>query len=112
MFYPKARGTAPVYVKDETSRKYLIACGEGNGPRCGHESYEMELVKPILEREVKQGKYIFVKRSVQDETVINHGAYIPLGTIDKPVFVEYFGRLHFASKNAKKEFIEQCLKMQ
>ena len=112
VFYPKARGTAPVYVKDETSRKYLIACGEGNGPRSGHESYEMELVKPILEREVKQGKYIFVKRSVQDETFINHGAYIPLETIDKPVFVENFGRLHFASKNAKKDFIEQYLKMQ
>lgn len=90
----------------------MIACGEGKGPRSGHELYEMELVKPILEREVKQGKYIFVKRSVQDEIVINHGAYIPLGTIDKPVFVENFGRLHFASKNAKKEFIEQCLKMQ
>lgn len=112
VFYPKARGTAPVYVKDETSRKYLIACGEGKGPCSGHELYEMELVKPILEREVKQGKYIFVKRSVQDETFINHGAYIPLGTIDKPVFVEHFGRLHFASKNAKKEFIEQYLKMQ
>ena len=49
---------------------------------------------------------------MQDEIVINHGAYIPLGTIDKPVFVEHFGRLHFASKNAKKEFIEQYLKMQ
>jgi len=49
---------------------------------------------------------------VQDETVINHGAYIPLGTIDKPVFVENLGRLHFASKNAKKDFIEQYLKMQ
>ena len=50
MFYPKARGTAPVYVKDETSRKYLIACGEGNGPGCGHEAYEMERVRPIFER--------------------------------------------------------------
>ena len=49
---------------------------------------------------------------MQDEIVINHGAYISLGTIDKPVFVEYFGRLHFASKNAKKEFIEQYLKLQ
>ncbi len=36
----------------------MIACGEGKGPRSGHESYEMELVKPIFKREVKQGKYI------------------------------------------------------
>lgn len=112
VFYPKAEGTAPIYVKDETSRKYLVACGEGKGPRGGHELYEMELVKPILEREVKQGKYIFVKRKVQDETVINRGMYVPFGTVDKPVFVEYFGRLHFASKKAKKEFIEHYLKMQ
>lgn len=41
----------------------MIACGEGKGPRSGHESYEMELVKPILEREVKQGKYIKEKRA-------------------------------------------------
>ena len=41
----------------------MIACGEGKGPHCGHESYEMELVKPILEREVKQGKYIKEKRA-------------------------------------------------
>lgn len=37
----------------------MIACGEGKGPRSVHESYEMELVKPILEREVKQGIYIY-----------------------------------------------------
>ena len=36
----------------------MIASGEGKGTRSVHESYEMELVKPILEREVKQGIYI------------------------------------------------------
>ena len=96
VFYPKEIGTAPIYVKDETSRKYLIACGEGKGPRSGHECYEMALVKLILDREVKQGKYVFI-----------NGMYIPVGTVDKPIFVEYFGRLHFPSKEAKNQFINQ-----
>ncbi len=33
----------------------MIACGEGKGPCSGHESYEMELVKPILEERLSKG---------------------------------------------------------
>ena len=96
VFYPKNPGTAPVYVKDDFSRRYIIACGEGKGPRSGHELYEMQLVKNILMREVYNGKY----------ERLGDRYYIPVGTIMKPVFIEYYGRVHFASLEEKRKFID------
>lgn len=93
VFYPIAEGTAPVYVRDERSRTYLTACGEGKGPRSGHELYEMHLVNHILTREVSMGKYEYT-----------NGVYIPQDH-SKPVFADYYGRLRFANQEEKELFI-------
>lgn len=97
VFYPKNPGTAPVYVKDKFSRRYLKACGEGKGPRSGHELYEMELVRSVLRQEVSKGHY----------ELLGGRYYIPVGTLKKPVFIEYLGRVHFASLNEKRRFIDK-----
>lgn len=94
-FYPKSRGSAPVYVRDELSRRYIKACGKGIGPQSGHELYEMRIVKPILWREVKNGNY----------ERLGGMYYIPVGTIRKPIFIEGYGRVHFASLSDKRKFI-------
>lgn len=39
VFYPKNPGTAPVYVKDQFTRRYIKACGEGKGSRSGHTNF-------------------------------------------------------------------------
>ena len=96
VFYPKEPGTAPVYVKDEWSRKFIKACGEGKGPRRGHELYEFQLVKNILLREVGKGNY---------EKLGNH--FIPTDSIRKPVFIDHYGRIHFSSLNEKRIFIDK-----
>lgn len=95
VFFPKEPGTAPVYVKDYFSRRYIKACGEGKGPRSGHELYEMRVVTPILLREVHNGNY----------EVLGGSYFIPVGTIDKPVFIKNIGRVHFASLTDKSKFI-------
>ena len=95
VFNPKTPGTAPVYVKDELSRRYIKACGEGKGPRSGHELYEMQIVKPILWREVNHGNY----------ELLEGRYYIPVGTVMKPIFIENYGRAHFASLTDKRKFI-------
>lgn len=95
VFYPKNPGTAPVYVKDKYSRRYIKTCGEGKGPRSGHEIYEMQIVKHILRREVNKGNY----------ELIEDKYYIPVGTVKKPVFIKYYGRAHFASLTDKCKFI-------
>lgn len=97
VFYPIIPGSGPVYVKDETSRRYLKACGEGKGPRSGHESYEMNVVHNILRREVDKGEYSLVEGRL----------YIPTKDLHKPIFAEYYGRIHFASFADKKAFIER-----
>ena len=97
VFYPNNPGTAPVYVKDKFSRRYIKACGEGKGTRSGHELYEMELVKSVLRQEVSKGHY----------EMLGGRYYIPVGTVKKPVFIEYFGRVHFASLNEKRRFIDK-----
>lgn len=94
-FYPNNPGTAPVYVKDDFSRRYLKACGEGKGPRSGHELYEMQLVENVLMQEVSKGNY----------ELLGGRYYIPVSTIKKPVFIEHFGRVHFASLDEKRKFI-------
>ena len=96
VFLPKNPGTAPVYVKDDFSRRYIKACGEGKGPRSGHEIYEMQLVKKVLMREVSKGNY----------EILRERYYIPVGTVKKPVFIEYYGRVHFASLAEKRKFID------
>lgn len=96
VFYPKNEGTAPIYVKDELSRQYLKACGEGKGPRSGHMLYEMTLVKPILERETQNGKY----------ELIDGRFYVPVDSMQKPVFCEYYGKLYFASEEEKRKFLD------
>lgn len=97
VFYPTIPGSGPVYVKDETSRRYLKACGEGKGPRSGHELYEMNVVHNILRREVDKGEYSLVEGRL----------YIPTKDLHKPIFAEYYGRIHFASFADKKAFIER-----
>ena len=97
VFYPNNPGTAPVYVKDEFSRRYIKACGEGKGPRSGHELYEMELVKSVLRQEVSKGHY----------ELLGERYYIPVGTINKPVFIEQYGRVHFASLDEKRRYIDK-----
>ena len=97
VFYPIVPGTGPVYVKGKTSRKYLKACGEGKGPRSGHEIYDMEVVSGILNREIRKGEYILV----------DDRYYIPTRNLRKPVFARYFGRMHFHSFSEKKAFIEK-----
>lgn len=95
VFYPIVDGTAPVYVKDERSRTYLTACGEGKGPRSGHESYEMYLVKHVLSREVSIGNYDYA-----------NGVYIPKDH-RKPIFADYYGRLRFANQEEKEFYISK-----
>lgn len=96
VFFPKNPGTAPVYVKDAYSRRYIKACGERKGPRSGHERYEMQLVSNVLMQEVSKGNY----------EVLDGGFFIPVGTLEKPVFIADVGRVHFASLAEKKEFID------
>lgn len=96
VFNPNNPGTAPVYVKDAISRRYIKACREGKGPRSGHELYEMQLVKNVLMREVSKGNY----------EILGERYYIPVGTVKKPVFIEYYGRVHFASLGEKRKFID------
>ena len=97
VFFPKERGTAPVYVKDKTSaRRFTKSCGEGKGPRRGNELYEMTLVMPILMREVRKGNY----------ELIGDQYFIPVGTVKKPVFVQQVGRIHFSSLNDKRRVID------
>ena len=83
-------------MKDDFSRRYIKACGEGKGPRSGHELYEMQLVKTVLMREMSKGNY----------EILGERYYIPLGTVKKPVFIEYYGRVHFASLAEKRKFID------
>ncbi len=99
VFFPKQVGTAPVYVYDKDSRKYSKACGEGKGPRRGFGWYELELVKPILWREKKKGNY----------KLLDSYYYIPIGTYDKPVFIDHFGRVEFASIDDKRKYIDEML---
>ena len=99
VFYPKNPGTAPIYVKNDFSRRYIKACGEcgeGKGPRSGHELYEMGLVMAILMQEVGKGHY----------ELLGDSYFIPVGNIRKPVFKKYFGRVHFASLEEKRQFID------
>ena len=97
VFFPKEHGTAPVYVKDDiSSRRFIKACGEGKGPRRGYELYEMQLVMPILMREVGKGNY----------ELVGDNYFIPVGTIKKPVFIKYIGRIHFSSLNEKRKYID------
>ena len=97
VYYPNIPGRGPVYVKDETSRRYLRACGEGKGPRSGHEFYEMNVISNILNREVGKEEYQLVKGSY----------YIPTKNLRKPIFIKHFGRIHFASFEDKKSFIDR-----
>ena len=95
VFYPKNPGTAPVYVKDTFSRQYIKACGDGKGPRSGHEDYEMGLVWKILSQELNKGNY----------ELLGEEYYIPVGTVNKPIFIADYGRVHFASLEEKLKFI-------
>ena len=96
VFYPKEQGTAPVYVKDKSSRRYIKACGEGKGARSGHELYEMTLVEKVLLSEVGEGNY----------EILGGRYYIPVGTVKKPIFIRDFGRIHFANIEEKRKFID------
>ncbi len=98
VFFPKERGTAPVYVKDERSfRRYIKACGEGKGPRRGYEFYETQLVMHILMREVDEGNY----------ELIDDNYFIPIGTVKKPVFLRHVGRIPFSSLDEKRRYIDE-----
>ena len=97
VFFPKEIGTAPVYVEDEISRRYVKACGEGKGPRRGFGLYEMTLVMPVLMREVRNGNYI----------LLDDNFFLPVGTLKKPVFIQHLGRVRFASIKEKQEFIDR-----
>ena len=90
VYFPKAIGTAPVYVLDEnyvdhcTGKPIFVkSCGEGKGPNKNNTFYEWELVESIVERECANGKYEYID-----------GYYVPKDD-SKPVFKVGYGILQF-----------------
>jgi hypothetical protein len=90
VYFPKAIGTAPVYVLDENyvdhctgKPMFVKSCGEGKGPNKNNTFYEWELVESIVERECANGKYEYID-----------GYYIPKDD-SKPVFKVGYGILQF-----------------
>lgn len=107
-YRPKKIGTAPVYVLDEYyrdhctgKRLFVKACGEGEGPDAHRTLYEMKLVKRIIIRECKKGKY-----EEKGEY------YIPVGDDEKPIFKLGYGVMEFDVLADKLRFLQKTRSIQ
>lgn len=92
VFVPKALGTAPIYVKDRETGRYIRSCGEGKGPNSIPDWLEFQIAKQILEND-KSYKLI-------------GNYYIPKYDNTLPVYGEYTGRIVFNTQAEKLKFIE------
>lgn len=93
VFVPKIMGTAPIYVKDDKTGRYMRSCGEGKGPNSIPDWLEFQIAKQILAND-KSYKHIGYY-------------YIPKYDNTLPVYGEYAGRLVFKSQEEKVKFIEE-----
>lgn len=92
VFVPKVMGTAPIYVKDDKTGRFMRSCGEGKGPNSIPDWLEFQIAKKILEND-KSYKLI-------------GNYYIPKYDSTLPVYGEYSGRLVFKAQEEKVKFIE------
>ena len=92
VFVPKVLGTAPIYVKDDKTGRYMRSCGEGKGPNSIPDWLEFQIAKQILAKD-KSYKHI-------------RNYYIPKYDNTLPVYGEYDGRLVFKTQDEKLKFIE------
>ena len=92
VFVPKVMGTAPIYVKDAATGRYMRSCGEGKGPNAIPDWLEFQIAKLILE---KDNSY---------KLIGNY--YIPKYDNTLPVYGEYSGRIAFNTQAEKIRFIE------
>lgn len=92
VFVPKVMGTAPIYVKDAVTGRYMRSCGEGKGPNSIPDWLEFQIAKQILEKD-KSYKVI-------------GNYYIPKYDNTLPVYGEYSGRIVFNTQADKLRFIE------
>lgn len=51
VFVPKVLGTAPIYVKDDKTGRYMRSCGEGKGPNSIPDWLEFQIAKQILAKD-------------------------------------------------------------
>lgn len=92
VFVPKLMGTAPIYVKERHTGRYMRSCGEGKGPNSIPDWLEFQIAKQILEN---------------DESYKHIGNYyIPKYDSTLPVYGDYSGRLVFKTQDEKLKFIE------
>ena len=96
VFVPKVMGTAPVYVKDSETGRYIRSCGEGKGPNSIPDWLEFQIAKQILECD-KSYKLI-------------GNYYIPKYDNTLPVYGKYSGRIVFNTQVEKLQFIEDVKK--
>lgn len=92
VFVPKLMGSAPIYVKDRHTGRYMRSCGEGKGPNSIPDWLEFQIAKQILEND-KSYKLI-------------GNYYIPKYDSTLPVYGNYSGRLVFKTQDEKLKFIE------
>ena len=92
VFVPKVMGTAPIYVKESETGRYIRSCGEGKGPNSIPDWLEFQIAKQILE---KDNSY---------KLIGNY--YIPKYDNTLPVYGEYSGRIVFNTQADKLRFIE------
>lgn len=92
VFVPKVMGTAPIYVKNSKTERYIRSCGEGKGPNSIPDWLEFQIAKQILEKD-KSYKHI-------------GSYYIPKYDNTLPVYGDYSGRLVFKTQDEKLTFIE------
>lgn len=92
VFVPKVLGTAPIYVKDDKTGRYMRSCGEGKGPNSIPDWLEFQIAKQILAKD-KSYKHV-------------RNYYIPKYDNTLPVYGEYNGRLVFKTQDEKLKFIE------
>ena len=92
VFVPKVMGTAPIYVKDNETGRFMRSCGEGKGPNSIPDWLEFQIAKQILEKDnsyKQMGNY-----------------YIPKYDNTLPIYGEYSGRIVFKTQAEKLKFIE------
>jgi len=93
VFVPKVIGTAPIYVKEKETGRFVRSCGEGKGPNSIPDWLEFQIAKQILEND-KSYKHI-------------GDFYIPKYDNTLPVYGEYSGRIVFNTQAEKLKFIEE-----
>ncbi len=99
VFVPKKIGTGPIYV-EYIDNMYVKSCGEGKGPNKYPELYEMQFLKPILER-LCQGE--------RPEYICFQDVYIPIHDYSRPVYSRY-GKVRFKDEKGKKLYLLRILK--